>query len=459
MILKVGLIGTFINVIYCLIFILIRHPHDFSFTPRLYIDGPSYVNGAIQMIQSNEWFYPIADIYHLSIPQVLFSYLFRIFPAEPLTIKIFNWLLWCGTIVLVYLLSKKIWKKTHVAWFSCFLYSASNLGQKFVATCQYEIILLFLVSLLFYILNSEEFDWKKSVLTAFLLTGCVAFHPHFVLFAIVIFWVFYFKKVQKKVWLGFVFPLLIGGTFLFTSHIVHNSKNSFFENWFSFRSATRPNPHAVPRPLKSYSLGELSSKYSDFLYYNYLRLPDKWLRADAAGYNFPYPEGEAVSGWAFVKKSSWEYIKLVGRHYRFFWGIDRDIWYIDSYFQVFLGETQLAGVCSFYHTNEITPSWCWGNFVWGSRELNLILTVLDLLLLILGFIIWIRQERGPPLLALSFVIIFILPLFVVGGTVRFQLPLLLILGLLKFQGFYWIWSKWLKERVTRFFPAPGVGNS
>ena len=445
-----ALCGLIFNLLLCLIVTLMTNGIDYSFIPRLYVDGPSYIQGALTMIKNNEWFFTVGDIYHSSATQIIYSYLLRIFSPTPLTIKCFNYLLWCGTLVFVYKIAKDVWKKTDVALLCTFFFSLSNLGQKFVATTQYEILLLFIISALFYLVTRENFSWKRSLMLAFLLTGLVAFHKYLLILGGIVVFAFYKKKVSKNVWAAFLLPLLLGGSILFSYHLYHNTKSAFLENWFSFRSDVRPNPDVAPRPLNTYSAMEFTDKYLDFLAYNYFRIPNKWIKENAAGYNFPYPELKGLEGAEFIKEKPLDYLNLYLKHQMYFWGFDRDIWYIDSYAQKLASSLGMTGECSSFHDETIPAQWCEANYLYGSKESNLVLSIIEIIFLIIGVVYCFSRYRFQTIIALMFIIVFMLPLFIVGGTIRFQIPILLILSLFKFAGTYslsvYIYQKWQKRK-------------
>lgn len=447
----VALVGLIFNLLFCLVVALMTNGGDFSFTPRLFVDGPFYIQGALTMIKNNEWFFTVGDIYHSSFTQVVYSYLFRFFSPSPITIKCFNYLCWCGSIFLTYRIAKEIWKKADVALMCAFFFSLSNLGQKFVATSQYEILLLFIVSGLFYLLTRETLSWKKSLGAALLLTGCVAFHKFLILLALVILFVFYKKKASKKVWASFIVPLCLGGTLLFSYHLYHNAKSAFLENWFSFHSDVRPSPEIAPRPLSSYSVMEFTDKYIEFLSHHYVRVPSKWLKEGAVGYNFPYPESKGLEGTALIIDKPMDYFSLYFKHQMFFWGLDRDIWYVDSYVQRLASLLGVTGRCSFYHDNSISSRWCEENYFYGSKESNLLFSLVEIIFLIIGCVYCWRHYRFQTLVGLMMVLIFVLPLFIVGGSIRFQIPALFILSLMKFAGVYYVtlilYEKWKKRKA------------
>lgn len=66
----VALVGLIFNLLFCLVVALMTNGGDFSFTPRLFVDGPFYIQGALTMIKNNEWFFTVGDIYHSSFTQI-----------------------------------------------------------------------------------------------------------------------------------------------------------------------------------------------------------------------------------------------------------------------------------------------------------------------------------------------------------------------------------------------------
>jgi hypothetical protein len=154
---------------------------------------------------------------------VILGFLFNIFGSSLFLARFVNILFALGSIVLVYSLVRKLFKRQDLALISAFLLAINPLNIFFGRQVQLIGPALFfcLLGLYFYIKYIHNINWKNTILFSFfMMLGVLTKYP-FVLFAVPIVFTYPYKKILKKKYMyKHLFIALIGFlSFLWVQYI------------------------------------------------------------------------------------------------------------------------------------------------------------------------------------------------------------------------------------------------
>jgi|GEM_PF-6542309 len=278
-----------ISILVCLAFILYTNPEQIAYAPNMVIDGLSIFSSANEMIPQNSWLLT-SEIYHSAGMQLFVSWLFRLFGASPLVVKIANWFFYVISIGLVVEVSKYLGLSKSQRLLAAVFVASSGLIICYCATLQYEVIamsLLIGISLLYWRQNYFWFGIAAGVLIFFRLHFMAVLLPFWIALLI--------QRDFAKLKRGFAGFLTVVAP-LYWIYSSHFQKLGGFQDF----------------PVDHYK---------------------KWLCLGAVGWNFPYFEFSPTTacGLDFAIDFPGQFVLLLLRRFGFWVGIYHDIWWIPPF--------------------------------------------------------------------------------------------------------------------------------
>lgn len=279
-------VGIIAQVIVTLVFVLSVEPHAPGFTDNLTIDGSSYLEAARQMAETGAWLYPPRP-YHSVGHQILVGAITRVGGLNPLSVKLFNFACFVGSLFLVFAIGRRIGMSRNLSLLAVFFVASSILVERYVATMQYEVFAMTLLA------GATLCALRGKMILFGILVGALCllrFHVGFIAIPLVALMADRIGRREALKGLG------IGGLVVLTAWAL-----------YSFRYETLRGFQGFPS-LKD----------------------TRWLCRGAEGWNFPYfiADAASVCGWDLILSQPDEYLALLGRRLAYWVGWRRDVWWV-----------------------------------------------------------------------------------------------------------------------------------
>ncbi len=378
-----------------------------TYHERMTIDAPSYVENARQMIAEGRWL-TSPDTYHSAGMSAYVSVLLRVFDGSILSIKLGSFVLWLTTLALVFLLVRRVGMTATWSYLAIYLCSASELLQKYCAVVQYEVPVMFLLTLFAFTAARPVAHLRHEFALGALAGLLCTFRLHFVLLLLL--------YLGARVW-----SLLRARG----------------------RAATGSAARAVGVTLLGYvtialpwNVAYSAAASAPVFFQSSLGVFLERLNPNATGVMWPYPEAAQPHGIEFIATRPDLYILLLGRRFLYLFGFVPDVWAVRSRFAEVVGSAT-------------------GLSYWSARTVFATFYVVLLAGGVAHLVASLRRGRSRPGLTASALCAaaVLAPQFIAGSSTRFLVPIVPTLLCLQLAA-----AAALSERLREvaLFPLPAV---